>query len=99
MAQFFINRPVFAWVIAISIIAGGFCLPYRTLSISQYPEIAPPTVRISATYPGASAETVENAVTKVIEQNMKRSRQPRLYGVVVDFRWFVIDHADLLQQG
>jgi len=69
MAQFFINRPVFAWVIAITIMLAGL-LAISTLSISQYPEIAPPTVRISATYPGASAETVENAVTKVIEQNM-----------------------------
>jgi len=69
MAQFFINRPVFAWVIAITIMLAGI-LAISTLSISQYPEIAPPTVRISATYPGASAETVENAVTKVIEQNM-----------------------------
>ena len=69
MAQFFINRPVFAWVIAITIMLAGI-LAISTLSISQYPEIAPPTVRISASYPGASAETVENAVTKVIEQNM-----------------------------
>lgn len=69
MAQFFINRPVFAWVIAITIMLAGI-LAISTLSISQYPEIAPPTVRISATYPGASAETVENSVTKVIEQNM-----------------------------
>lgn len=69
MAQFFINRPVFAWVIAITIMLAGI-LAISTLSISQYPEIAPPTVRISAVYPGASAETVENAVTKVIEQNM-----------------------------
>ncbi|PKR87284.1 hydrophobe/amphiphile efflux-1 family RND transporter [Pleomorphomonas diazotrophica] len=69
MAQFFINRPVFAWVIAITIMLAGI-LAISTLSISQYPEIAPPTVRVSATYPGASAETVENAVTKVIEQNM-----------------------------
>ena len=59
MAQFFINRPVFAWVIAIAIMLAGI-LAISTLSISQYPEIAPPTVRISATYPGASAETVES---------------------------------------
>ena len=69
MAQFFINRPVFAWVVAITIMLAGM-LGISTLSISQYPEIAPPVVRISATYPGASADTVENAVTKVIEQNM-----------------------------
>ncbi|WP_407050812.1 efflux RND transporter permease subunit [Methyloraptor flagellatus] len=69
MSHFFIERPIFAWVIAISIMLGGV-LGLYTLPISQYPEIAPPTVRITATYPGASAETVENSVTKVIEQNM-----------------------------
>ncbi|SON57580.1 Acriflavine resistance protein B [Hartmannibacter diazotrophicus] len=69
MALFFINRPIFAWVIAISIMLAG-TLAISQLSINQYPEIAPTTVRISATYPGATAETVENAVTKVIEQNM-----------------------------
>ncbi|MCC6303389.1 MAG: efflux RND transporter permease subunit [Gammaproteobacteria bacterium] len=69
MAQFFIDRPVFAWVIAIGIMLGG-ALGISLLSVSQYPEVAPATVRISASYPGASAETVENSVTKVIEQNM-----------------------------
>jgi hydrophobe/amphiphile efflux-1 (HAE1) family protein len=69
MSHFFIQRPIFAWVIAIVIMLGGG-LALTTLPISQYPEIAPPTVRISATYPGASAETVENSVTRVIEQNM-----------------------------
>ncbi|RYG97498.1 MAG: multidrug efflux RND transporter permease subunit, partial [Alphaproteobacteria bacterium] len=69
MSQFFIERPVFAWVIAIGIMLGGVLGLYQ-LPVSQYPEVAPPTVRISATYPGASAETVENSVTKVIEQNM-----------------------------
>src|SRR5262245_41850872 len=66
---FFIRRPVFAWLIAIAIMLGG-ALAISTLPISQYPEIAPPTVRISASYPGASAQTVENSVTRVIEQNM-----------------------------
>jgi multidrug efflux pump len=69
MSQFFIERPVFAWVIAIGIMLGGV-LGLTQLPISQYPEVAPPTVRINASYPGASAETVENSVTKVIEQNM-----------------------------
>jgi multidrug efflux pump len=69
MAQFFIARPVFAWVIAIAIMLGGL-LGLSQLSISRYPDIAPPNVRISATYPGASAETLENSVTKIIEQNM-----------------------------
>ena len=58
MAHFFIRRPVFAWVIAIVIMLGG-ALAIATLSISQYPDIAPTTVRVSATFNGASAETVE----------------------------------------
>jgi len=69
MSAFFINRPIFAWVIAIVIMLGGL-LALTTLPISQYPQIAPTTVNISANYPGADAQTVENSVTKVIEQGM-----------------------------
>ncbi|MCX5479974.1 efflux RND transporter permease subunit [Kaistia geumhonensis] len=69
LADFFIERPIFAWVLAIAVMLGGL-LGIYTLPIAQYPEIAPTTVRISATYPGASAETVENSVTKIIEQGM-----------------------------
>lgn len=69
MSTFFINRPIFAWVIAIVIMLGGL-LALRSLPISQYPQIAPTTVNISASYPGADAQTVENSVTKVIEQGM-----------------------------
>ncbi len=69
MSNFFINRPNFAWVIAIVIMLGGL-LALNSLSISQYPQIAPTTVRITTTYPGADAETVENSVTKIIEQGM-----------------------------
>ncbi|MBP1852043.1 efflux RND transporter permease subunit [Rhizobium halophytocola] len=69
MANFFIHRPIFAWVIAIVIMLGG-ALAISTLSISQYPEIAPTTVRISATYSGASADTVEKSVTSVIEDGL-----------------------------
>jgi multidrug efflux pump len=69
MSRFFIDRPIFAWVIAIVIMLGGL-LAVTTLSISQYPQIAPTTVRISATYAGADGQTVENSVTKVIEQGM-----------------------------
>lgn len=69
MAQYFIERPIFAWVIAIAVMLGGLLGVY-TLPIAQYPEIAPTTVSISANYPGASAETVENSVTKIIEQGM-----------------------------
>ena len=59
MANFFIDRPIFAWVLAIVVMLGG-ALGVYTLPIAQYPEIAPVTVRVSASYPGASAETVEN---------------------------------------
>ncbi|MFA1627154.1 efflux RND transporter permease subunit [Rhizobium mongolense] len=69
MAKFFIRRPIFAWVIAISIMLAGL-LGIFTLSISQYPDIAPTTVRINATYRGASAETVEKSVTTIIEDGM-----------------------------
>ena len=69
MARFFIDRPIFAWVIAIVImLAGG--LSILTLPVSQYPAIAPPTIAINATYPGASAKTVEDSVTQVIEQKL-----------------------------
>ena len=70
MARFFIDRPIFAWVIAIIIMIAG-ALSITQLPISMYPTIAPPAVTISASYPGASAEAVENAVTQIIEQNMK----------------------------
>ncbi|WP_353474088.1 efflux RND transporter permease subunit [Salipiger sp. H15] len=69
MARFFIDRPVFAWVISILIMGIGV-LSILNLPIAQYPEIAPPSVRISAQYPGASAETVANTVTQIIEQQM-----------------------------
>lgn len=69
MAAFFIDRPIFAWVIAIVIMLIG-TLAIVQLPISQYPEIAPPQVTITATYPGASAKIIEDSVTQVIEQNM-----------------------------
>ena len=69
LSQFFIERPVFAWVIAIVIALAGL-LAIETLPITQYPTIAPPSVQISANYPGASAETVQNSVTQVIEQQL-----------------------------
>ncbi|MDR6624149.1 efflux RND transporter permease subunit [Caulobacter segnis] len=70
LSRFFIDRPIFAWVIAIVIMLAG-ALAIRTLPIAQYPEIALPQVSISANYPGASAKTVEDSVTQVIEQKMK----------------------------
>lgn len=69
MAHFFIHRPIFAWVIALVIMLAGV-LTLTQMPIAQYPTIAPPTVTISATYPGASAATVENTVTQIIEQQM-----------------------------
>jgi len=70
MARFFIDRPIFAWVVAIVIMLAGI-LSIFTLPVAQYPSIAPPSISISGSYPGASAKTVEDAVTQVIEQKMK----------------------------
>lgn len=69
MPKFFIDRPVFAWVIAIIIMLSGM-LAIKKLPIEQYPNIAPPSVAIQAVYPGADAKTVENSVTQVIEQSL-----------------------------
>ena len=69
MVNFFIDRPVFAWVIAIVIMLMG-ALAVTTLPIAQYPSIAPPAISIQVTYPGASADTVQSAVTQVIEQQL-----------------------------
>lgn len=70
MARFFIDRPIFAWVLAIIVMLAGI-LSIATLPIAQYPSIAPPAVAITANYPGASAQTLEDTVTQVIEQKMK----------------------------
>ncbi|MFZ3208986.1 MAG: efflux RND transporter permease subunit, partial [Geobacteraceae bacterium] len=69
MPRFFINRPIFAWVIAIMIMLTGL-LALKTLPVSQYPPIAPPQITINAMYPGASARTVQDTVTQVIEQKL-----------------------------
>jgi multidrug efflux pump len=69
MAKFFIDRPIFAWVIAIVLMLAGMGAIF-TLPVSQYPTIAPPAIQITASYPGASAKTVEDTVTQVIEQQM-----------------------------
>ncbi len=66
---FFIYRPVFAWVIAIIIMLAGL-FSINTLPVSQYPNVAPPTIGVSAKYPGADAETIENSVTQIIEQSL-----------------------------
>jgi len=69
LSRFFLDRPVFAWVVAIAIMSmGGLAIYF--LPISQYPDLAPPVIAVEAFYPGASAETVENTVTQIIEQKM-----------------------------
>ncbi len=69
MANFFIDRPIFAWVLAILLCLTG-ALAIFSLPVEQYPDLAPPNVRVTANYPGASAQTLENTVTQVLEQNM-----------------------------
>ncbi len=70
MSRFFIDRPIFAWVIALVIMLAGV-LAISALPVAQYPSIAPPAISITASYPGASARTLEDSVTQVIEQKMK----------------------------
>lgn len=70
MSRFFIDRPIFAWVLAIITMLVGL-LALRTLPVSQYPEIAPPQIAINASYPGASAQTMQDTVTQVLEQELK----------------------------
>lgn len=69
LSRFFLDRPVFAWVIAIAMMLGGVLAIYN-LPVSQYPPIAPPAISVTATYPGASAKTVEDSVVQIIEQKM-----------------------------
>src|SRR5688500_5653374 len=72
MARFFIDRPIFAWVIALALLlAGGVSV--KLLPIAQYPPVAPPSINVSAVYPGASARTLEESVLSVIEQEMNGS--------------------------
>jgi len=70
MTRFFIDRPIFAWVLAIIVMLAG-AVSVLTLPIAQYPAIAPPAIAITANYPGASAKTLEDTVTQIIEQKMK----------------------------
>ncbi|MET0443282.1 MAG: efflux RND transporter permease subunit, partial [Pseudorhodoplanes sp.] len=69
LSRFFVDRPIFAWVIAIAIMAVGLGA-ILSLPIARYPDVAPPSVSVSATYPGASAETLETSVTQVLEQQL-----------------------------
>src|SRR5579875_2437738 len=70
MSRYFIDRPIFAYVIAIILMLAGI-LAIRSLPIAQFPAIAPPAVSITATYPGADAQTLENTTTQIIEQQLK----------------------------
>ena len=70
MSRFFIDRPIFAWVMAILVMLIGV-ISVINLPIEQYPRIAPPTISVSASYPGANAQTVEDSVVQIIEQRMK----------------------------
>jgi multidrug efflux pump len=69
LSRFFVDRPIFAWVIAIVVMLGGG-IAALSLPVSQYPTIAPPAVAVTADYPGADAATVQNSVTQVIEQQL-----------------------------
>src|SRR5690554_7754279 len=69
MPRFFIDRPIFAWVIALMLMLGGG-LAVKNLAINQFPDVAPPAIALSVNYPGASAETVQDTVVQVIEQQL-----------------------------
>ena len=69
MSKFFINRPIFAWVIAIFIVLAGV-MSITQLPIAQYPDVAPPTVTVNVTYPGASAQQIEESVLELIEREI-----------------------------
>jgi HAE1 family hydrophobic/amphiphilic exporter-1/multidrug efflux pump len=70
MSRYFIDRPIFAWVVAIILMLAG-ALAIRSMAIAQFPNIAPPTISVTAVYPGADAQTLENTTTQVIEQQLK----------------------------
>jgi len=72
MARFFIDRPIFAWVIALFIMVIG-AVSITQLPVAQYPNVAPPSIVINAAYPGASAQTLEDSVISVIEREMNGS--------------------------
>lgn len=83
MSQFFIERPIFAWVVAILITAIGL-LSLRTMPVAQYPDVAPPAIQISATYPGASAAQVAESVTSIIENELNGAKGLIYYESVSD---------------
>src|SRR5690606_28268235 len=83
MPQFFIERPIFAWVVALGITLLGI-LSLQTMPVSQYPEVAPPSITINATYPGASAEDVASTVASVIENELNGAKGLLYYESVSD---------------
>src|SRR5574344_672117 len=83
MPQFFIDRPIFAWVVALGITLLGL-LSLPNMPISQYPEVAPPAISITATYPGASAEDVSSSVASVIENELNGAKGLLYYESVSD---------------
>ncbi|KUR76203.1 efflux RND transporter permease subunit [Novosphingobium sp. Fuku2-ISO-50] len=70
LSRYFVDRPIFAWVLAILVMIGGG-IAIASMGVEQFPDIAPPTISVNATYPGADARTVENTVTQVLEQQLK----------------------------
>ena len=84
LSRFFVDRPIFAWVVAIVIMLAGL-LSIFNLPVSQYPRIAPPQVTVSATYPGASAETMSRTVTQIIEQPFVHEFHVGLHGPHDDY--------------
>ncbi len=83
MSNFFIHRPIFAWVVAIIIFfAGVIAIPF--MPVAQYPDVAPPTVTISATYPGATAEDVAQQVTSIIENELNGAENLLYYSSTSD---------------
>lgn len=83
MPQFFIERPIFAWVVALGITLAGL-LAIPNMPISQYPEVAPPAITINATYPGASADDVASSVASVIENELNGAKGLLYYESVSD---------------
>ena len=70
LSRYFVDRPIFAWVLAILVMIGGG-IAIGNMGVEQFPDIAPPTISVSANYPGADARTVENTVTQILEQQLK----------------------------
>ena len=97
MARIFIERPIFAWVLAIIISLGGIGA-ILSLPVGQYPDVAPTQINVRATYPGASAATLESSVTQVIEQTLTGPRRPALFQRVLELARAGLDHRRVRQE-